>query len=108
MPLTALLNLFYKIIDPVSVDQQGEDIGHQYRTGIYFERAEDGETARKSLLKLEKEVGQPLAVECCPLEQYFTAEEYHQKYLDKNPAGYCHVPFRLIRWVKTVEPKAFV
>ena len=107
VPLSALLNLFYKIIDPVSVDRQGEDIGHQYRTGIYFESAEDGETARKSLLKLEKEVGQPLAVECCPLEQYFTAEEYHQKYLDKNPGGYCHVPFQMIRWVKTVEPKEY-
>ena len=89
LPLTALLNLFYKIIDPTSVDQQGE------------------ETVRGSLFALEKEIGQPLAVECCPLLQYFTAEEYHQKYLDKNPSGYCHVPFKMISWVKTVEPKDF-
>ncbi len=104
LPLTALLNLFYKIIDPTSVDQQGEDIGHQYRTGVYFSDAEDEEIVRNSLLGLEQEIGQPLAVECCPLLQYFTAEEYHQKYLDKNPSGYCHVPFKMIQWVKTVDP----
>ncbi|MBQ1986231.1 MAG: peptide-methionine (S)-S-oxide reductase MsrA [Clostridia bacterium] len=107
LPLTALLNLFYKIIDPTSVDQQGEDIGHQYRTGVYFSDGEDETVIRASLLNLEKEVGQPLAVECCPLLQYYTAEEYHQKYLDKNPSGYCHVPFKMIQWVKTVDPKDF-
>ena len=107
VPLTALLKLFYKIIDPTSVDQQGEDIGHQYRTGVYFSDATDEKTIRVSLLQLEKEVNQPLAVECCPLLQYFTAEEYHQKYLDKNPTGYCHVPFKMIQWVKKVDPKNF-
>lgn len=107
LPLTALLNLFYKIIDPTSVDQQGEDIGHQYRTGVYFSDGEDETVIRASLLNLEKEVGQPLAVECCSLLQYYTAEEYHQKYLDKNPSGYCHVPFKMIQWVKTVDPKDF-
>lgn len=107
LPLTALLNLFYKIIDPISVDRQGEDIGHQYRTGVYFSDGEDETVIRASLLSLEKEVGQPLAVECCPLLQYYTAEEYHQKYLDKNPSGYCHVPFKMIQWVKTVDPKSF-
>lgn len=54
---------------------------------------------------LETEVGAPLAVECRPIERFWTAEEYHQKYLDKNPGGYCHVPLELIRWVKTVEPR---
>ena len=52
------------------------DIGHQYRTGIYFDDPTDEESIRASLLGLEKEVGQPLAVECCPLLQYYTAEEW--------------------------------
>ena len=108
LPLKALLRLFYKIIDPTSVDRQGEDIGHQYRTGIYFDDPADEATVKESLIALEKEIGQPLAVECCPLLQYYTAEEYHQKYLDKNPGGYCHVPFKMIQWVKTVDPKDFV
>lgn len=108
LPLPALLRLFYRIIDPTSVDRQGGDIGHQYRTGVYFADAADEPVVRASLKALEAEVGAPLAVECCPLERFWTAEEYHQKYLNKNPGGYCHVPLELIRWVKTVEPKDFV
>lgn len=108
LPLTALLNLFYKIIDPTSVDRQGEDIGHQYRTGVYYVAEEDEETLRASYEKLEAETGKPLAMELCRLEQFWPAEEYHQKYLDKNPSGYCHVPLKMIQWVKTVEPSDYV
>ena len=53
LPLTALLYLFYKIIDPTSVDQQGEDIGHQYRTGVYFSDGENEAIIRDSLLSRE-------------------------------------------------------
>ena len=105
VPLPQLLKLFYKIIDPTTVDQQGEDIGHQYRTGIYYTDAADGEVAQASLQELASTLDKPLAVECCPLEHFYSAEEYHQKYLDKNPTGYCHVPFALINWVKDIDPK---
>ena len=102
--MPVLLNLFYRIIDPVSVDKQGEDEGHQYRTGIYFTNKEDAEVIAQSLQLLEQKVGQPLAVEACVLEHFYDAEEYHQKYLDKNPNGYCHVPLAEIQWVKTIDP----
>lgn len=104
LPLPILLDLFYKIIDPTSVDQQGEDIGHQYRTGVYYTAEEDAGAVRESRDRLEKRIGRPLAMETCRLEQFWPAEEYHQKYLDKNPTGYCHVPLQLIQWVKTVDP----
>ncbi len=107
LPLTALLNLFYEIIDPVSVDRQGEDIGHQYRTGIYYTDPEDEKVVRESLSRLEKRLGQKLAVEACPLDKFFSAEEYHQKYLDKNPGGYCHVPLAKMQWVKGIDPKDY-
>lgn len=103
LPLEKLLSLFYRIIDPVSVDRQGEDIGHQYRTGVYYTDAADAPVVAASLAALAKEVGQPLAVEACALEHFYPAEEYHQKYLDKNPGGYCHVPWAMIQWVKTQE-----
>lgn len=106
LPPAALLKLFYKIIDPTSVDKQGEDVGHQYRTGVYYTAEEDAPIIRVSLAMLEKEAGAPIAVECRPLEQFWRAEEYHQKYLDKNPGGYCHVPLELIQWVKTIDPTA--
>lgn len=104
VPLHVLLKLFYLIIDPTSVDKQGEDEGHQYRTGIYFSDEKDETIIRESLKELEQKVGAPLAVEACPLLQFYNAEEYHQKYLDKNPGGYCHVPLAQIQWVKGVDP----
>lgn len=104
LPLSVLLKLFYLIIDPTSVDKQGEDEGHQYRTGIYFTEENDDIIISESLKELEEQVGAPLAVEACPLEHFYDAEEYHQKYLDKNPGGYCHVPIARIRWVKGIDP----
>ena len=103
LALDKLLRLFFRIIDPVSVDRQGEDVGHQYRTGVYHENEQDAEVIRAELEKLEKQVGQKLAVESCPLAHFFPAEAYHQKYLDKNPTGYCHVPWAAIRAVKDVD-----
>lgn len=107
LPLDTLLRLFFEIIDPTAVDRQGEDIGHQYRTGIYYTDEADGETARAALAALAQKVGTPLAVECCPLTEFWPAEEYHQKYLVKNPAGYCHVPFAKIAWVRGIDPTVF-
>lgn len=104
LPLNILLKLFYRIIDPTSVDRQGEDEGHQYRTGVYFTDAADEKVVAESLRELEQKVGVPLAVEACPLEHFYDAEEYHQKYLDKNPNGYCHVPLAEILWVKDIDP----
>lgn len=108
IPLPVLLELFYRIIDPVSVDKQGEDEGHQYRTGIYFIDAADETVIAESLAALGKKVGQKLAVEACPLEHFYDAEAYHQKYLDKNPGGYCHVPLAEILWVKEIDPLSYV
>lgn len=107
LPLKALLRLFYKIIDPTSVDRQGGDVGHQYRTGVYYTDSLDLPVIQASLQELEAQTGAPLAVEALPLEHFWPAEEYHQKYLDKNPTGYCHVPLDLIRWAQTADPAEF-
>lgn len=107
VPLPTLLKLFYRIIDPVSVDKQGEDEGHQYRTGVYFTDVADEAVIAASLAELEAKVGEKLAVEACPLEHFYDAEEYHQKYLDKNPNGYCHVPLAEMFWVKGIDPMTY-
>ena len=103
LPLGKLLRLFWRIIDPTSVDQQGEDVGHQYRTGVYYQGAEDAAVVAEEMAKLQARVNAPLAVEACQLESFWPAEEYHQKYLDKNPGGYCHVPWQAIHDVKNVK-----
>ena len=100
LDLDELLELYFRAIDPVSVNQQGHDVGEQYRTGIYYTDPADLPVIRACLDGLQKQYTQPLAVECMPLEQFFTAEEYHQKYLEKNPNGYCHIPAALYAAVR--------
>ena len=90
--LTQLLEKYFLVIDPLSVNRQGEDTGIQYRTGIYYTQDAQLEEIRAVCAEEEKKAGQPLAVEVAPLANFFSAEEYHQKYLDKHPDGYCHIP----------------
>lgn len=89
--LSFLLKMYYEVIDPVAVNRQGNDVGTQYRTGIYYSDPEDQEVIFKSVNDLRMAVGIPLAIEVLPLENYSSAEFYHQEYLQKNPGGYCHI-----------------
>lgn len=91
-----LLDMYFMTIDPLSVNRQGADIGEQYRTGIYYEDDTLLPAIEERIAEETEKVGQPLAVEVKPLENFSSAEEYHQKYLDKNPGGYCHIPARLL------------
>ena len=91
-----LLDYYFMTIDPLSVNKQGGDEGVQYRTGIYYTDSSLLPDIEKSVKKVENTVGKELAVEVKPLENFYTAEEYHQKYLVKNPTGYCHIPKKLM------------
>ena len=83
------------VIDPLSVNRQGNDTGVQYRTGIYYTDEALLPEIEAIYRAQEARAGAELAVELRPLENFFSAEEYHQKYLDKNPGGYCHIPGRM-------------
>jgi len=89
--LGSLLEKFYEIIDPLSLNRQGGDTGTQYRTGIYFTETADKETIISSVKALAENYDKPVMVEVKPLEHFYKAEEHHQKYLDRNPDGYCHI-----------------
>ena len=89
--LKEILDLFFEIIDPTLLDQQGHDVGHQYRTGIYYVDEEDCDIIKSSLRELSNAYALPILTELLPLENFTKAEEYHQDYLCKNPDGYCHV-----------------
>lgn len=89
--LPFLLDMYYQVIDPLAVNCQGNDVGVQYRTGIYYSDPKDQEVILESLNELQSHYEPTLAIEVLPLENYSSAEEYHQKYLDKNPGGYCHI-----------------
>ena len=94
LPLEKLLDFYFMVIDPLSVNKQGHDEGIQYRTGIYYAQEAQIASVRAVCAKVEEKVGQPLAVAVEPILNFFPAEEYHQKYLEKNPGGYCHIPDR--------------
>ena len=96
-PLPFLLELFYKAIDPTSVNRQGNDVGTQYRSGIYYSDPADRAVIERSLAQLQKQYDRPIAVEAEALTSYTPAEEYHQDYLDKTPGGYCHIEPRPVR-----------
>lgn len=93
--LTFLLEMYYKSIDPTSLNRQGGDVGTQYRTGIYYTDPEDKAIIEGSVILLSESLSDPVAIEILPLENFYSAEEYHQSYLDKNPGGYCHIDFGL-------------
>ena len=92
IPLTEILKYYFMVIDPLSVNRQGHDEGIQYRTGIYYTDEALLPEIRAVWQAEEEKAGAKLAVELEPLRNFFSAEEYHQKYLDKNPGGYCHIP----------------
>lgn len=100
--LTDLLKLYFKSIDPVSVNKQGGDVGTQYRTGIYYTDPSDLPVIEAQVAVIQRRNTLPLAVEVKPLENFYPAEEYHQDYLYKNPNGYCHVNLALFKEAKTL------
>lgn len=105
--LEEILLHYFRIIDPTSVNKQGNDIGRQYRTGIYYEKDEDEEIIKKVMDFESKKYGK-LAVENQKLKNFVLAEEYHQDYLDKNPNGYCHINLNLAKQPLIEEDLNFI
>lgn len=86
--LSTLLRIYFRSIDPLSLNRQGGDSGTQYRTGIYYTDPADIPVIEAEMATLQRRHNQQLAVEFGPLENFYPAEEYHQDYLVKNPEGY--------------------
>ncbi len=89
--LKQLLDKFFKVVDPTSLNKQGNDIGTQYRSGIYYTEDADKETINTVINELKNDFDEEIVVEVLPLNHFYDAEEYHQDYLQKNPNGYCHI-----------------
>jgi peptide-methionine (S)-S-oxide reductase len=90
--LNELLEHFWSIVDPTAINRQGNDAGTQYRTGIYYIDSKDLNVILKNFEYEQKKYEKRIATEIKPLSSFYEAEEYHQKYLKKNPDGYCHIP----------------
>ena len=101
--LRFLLEMYFKAIDPTSLNKQGEDEGTRYRTGIYYSDSTDRTVIDEVVAEEAKKYGLPLCVEVEPLRNFYPADEYHQDYLDKNPSGYCHLPVALFELAKKAK-----
>lgn len=104
--LPLLLDLYFKTIDPTSLDRQGNDRGTQYRTGIYYTDPDDRAAIEKAVGELKKRFDKPVVVEVEPLRNFYPAENYHQDYLDNNPGGYCHINPALFELARNANPPA--
>ena len=89
--LREILLYYFRVIDPLSINQQGNDRGRQYRTGIYYQDKADLPAIYTVVQEQERMLGRKIAVEVEKLRHYILAEDYHQDYLKKNPSGYCHI-----------------
>ena len=91
LPLSLLLEAFFRTIDPTAVNCQGNDRGTQYRSGIYWLDGRDVPAIEAAIARVQAQCAAPVVTEVAPLENFTPAEDYHQDYLQKNVGGYCHV-----------------
>jgi peptide-methionine (S)-S-oxide reductase len=87
-----ILEIFFVIHDPTTLNRQGNDVGTQYRSGIYYTTPQQKEVADDMVRQMsqDKLFGRPIVTEVLPLANYWAAEEYHQDFFEKNPyQGYC-------------------
>lgn len=97
-----LVRFFYRVHDPTTIDQQGPDVGSQYRSAIFYYTPEQKATAEKVTADVAANAafkaafdGRPIVTQIQPATTFFAAEDYHQDYLDANPKGYCT---HKVRW----------
>ena len=106
--LEKLTQHFFMIINPLSLNQQGNDVGSQYRSGIYYTDEADLAVLQAVLDAEQEKYDTPIVTELLPLSCYYLAEEYHQDYLEKNPGGYCHIDFSsLSDFDQLIDPTAY-
>lgn len=101
--LGKLLGYFFRIIDPTALNKQGNDIGTQYRSGIYYKNEEDKSVIEDFIHKIQPSFKKQVITEVQPLMNFYKAEEYHQDYLEKNPYGYCHIDLSILNSINKSE-----
>ncbi len=103
--LAEILDHFFSVINPTTIDRQGNDVGNQYRTGVYYVNLADKNIVDRVIEGESMKYSLPIVTEIEPLNNFYRAERYHQKYLDKNPDGYCHIDITPVeKYIKYTRP----
>ena len=97
LSLESILDHYFRIIDPTSLNKQGNDRGVQYRTAIYTSNVDTLQKIAQWITGKQREYSQPIVVQLKPESPFYEAEKYHQEYLKKNPFGYCHIDLNLAK-----------
>ncbi|NQX63534.1 peptide-methionine (S)-S-oxide reductase MsrA [Paenibacillus qinlingensis] len=105
--LSDLLKRFFKIINPTSLNKQGNDAGISYRSGVYYVDESDISVINEVISSEQKKYDKKIVTEVLPLTNYYLAEEEHQDYLVKNPNGYCHVDLTILDEPIKVDPTLY-
>ena len=87
----ALVEKFFALHDPTTLNRQGPDFGTQYRSVIFFHSPEQEATAREVLREAQQHIRRPIVTEVTPAQTFWRAEEYHQRYLEKRGLRSCHI-----------------
>lgn len=95
--LKELLNYYFRVVDPTSLNKQGNDHGEEYRSAIYYQNKEEKEVIEQVIANKQKFYDQPIVIQVEALEHFILAEEEHQDYLQKNPNGYCTIDLTKLR-----------
>ena len=103
--LRFLVRMFFRAIDPTSLNRQGHDEGTRYRTGVYYTDEAERALIQQVFDEEQARLDVPMVVELEPLRSYYPASEYHQDYLDKHADGYCHLPLLLFRFAREAKPE---
>jgi peptide-methionine (S)-S-oxide reductase len=98
LSLCKVLEHYFRIIDPTTLNRQGPDRGTQYRTGIYYTDESDKSVILDFIKEMQTCYSNPIVVEVAPFSCFYPAEEYHQRYLEKTPGGYCHINLGLVKF----------
>ncbi len=104
LSLEKILEHFFKIIDPTSLNKQGNDVGSQYRTMIVYNSISEKKIISKFIEKNQINYSKPIAVQVTQFVNFYPAESYHQEYLEKKPDGYCHINLNIIKKDELQKP----
>lgn len=104
--LSELMDYFFRAIDPTTLNKQGNDVGEQYRTGIYFTDDAEANFIAERVEEEQANYDKKIVTEVLPLENYYLAEEEHQDYMKKNPDGYCHINLNILEGVD-IDPQEY-
>lgn len=101
--LDFLTRMFFTVTDPLTLNRQGHDEGTRYRSGVFYVNEEDRPVIEAVFQDVSAKLGVPLVTQLEPLRNFYSAEEYHQNYLDKNPEGYCHLSLKTFAYLRLYQ-----